>query len=114
MRFVNSIPFVRDVKLSRDFYEKTLGLKVLEDAGSFVLFETGFAIHDGAALEQTVWSVGCWRDLWAAKSVVVFRARRRKLGIREHRAACGIDPSRRTAGVGTARISFLRARRTCG
>ncbi|CUX53485.1 catechol 2,3-dioxygenase-like lactoylglutathione lyase family enzyme [Agrobacterium tumefaciens] len=55
MRFINPIPFVRDIKLSRDFYEKTLGLKVVEDAGSFVLFETGFAIHDGAALEQTVW-----------------------------------------------------------
>lgn len=28
---------------------------MLEDFGSFVLFETGFAIHDGTALEQTVW-----------------------------------------------------------
>lgn len=55
MRFINPIPFVRNVARSREFYEKRLGLKVLEDAGSFVLFETGFAIHDGAALEQTVW-----------------------------------------------------------
>lgn len=55
MRFINPIPFVRDIKLSRDFYEKRLCLTVLEDAGSFVLFEAGFAIHDGAALEQTVW-----------------------------------------------------------
>jgi hypothetical protein len=23
--------------------------------GSFILFETGFTIHDGAALEQTIW-----------------------------------------------------------
>lgn len=55
MRFINPIPFVRDIVRSREFYEKRLGLKVLEDFGSFVLFETGFAIHDGAALEQTVW-----------------------------------------------------------
>lgn len=55
MRFINPIPFVRDIALSREFYEKRMGLKVLEDAGSFFLFETGFAIHDGAALEQTVW-----------------------------------------------------------
>lgn len=55
MRFINPIPFVRDIGRSREFYEKRLGLKVVEDAGSFVLFETGFAIHDGAALEQTVW-----------------------------------------------------------
>ncbi|TCM58809.1 glyoxalase-like protein [Rhizobium sp. PP-F2F-G48] len=55
MRFINPIPFVRDIRLSRDFYETTLGLTVLEDAGSFVLFETGLAIHEGTALERTVW-----------------------------------------------------------
>jgi len=55
MRFINPIPFVRDIRLSREFYERRLGLKVREDAGNFVLFETGFAIHEGAALEQTVW-----------------------------------------------------------
>lgn len=55
MRFINPIPFVRDINRSREFYEKRLGLKVLEDLGSFVLFEAGFAIHDGAALEETVW-----------------------------------------------------------
>ncbi|MUZ65018.1 VOC family protein [Agrobacterium vitis] len=55
MRFINPIPFVRNIVQSREFYEKRLGLEVLEDAGSFVLFETGFAIHDGSALEQTIW-----------------------------------------------------------
>jgi len=55
MRFVNPIPFVRDIARSRAFYETRLGLRVLEDFGSFILFETGFAIHDGAALEKTIW-----------------------------------------------------------
>ncbi|WP_457584066.1 VOC family protein [Ensifer canadensis] len=55
MRFINPIPFVRDIDRSRDFYRETLGLTVLEDFGSFVLFDTGFAIHDGRSLEQTVW-----------------------------------------------------------
>lgn len=55
MRFVNPIPFVRDIARSRAFYETRLGLRVLRDFGSFVLFETGFAIHDGAALEKTIW-----------------------------------------------------------
>ncbi len=32
-----------------------LGLKVLEDFGNFVLFETGFAIHEGSSLEETIW-----------------------------------------------------------
>ncbi|UDF30143.1 UNVERIFIED_ORG: VOC family protein [Roseateles sp. XES5] len=55
MRFVNPIPFVRDIARARRFYEERLGLTVLEDFGSFVLFETGFALHEGPALERTVW-----------------------------------------------------------
>ena len=55
MRFVNPIAFVRDTVRARQFYEERLGLKVVEDAGGFVLFETGFAVHDGAVLAQTVW-----------------------------------------------------------
>ncbi len=55
MRFVNPIPFVRDINRSRDFYQNRIGLRVVEDFGSFVLFETGFAIHEGRSLEQTVW-----------------------------------------------------------
>lgn len=55
MRFVNPIPFVRDIARSRAFYRDLLGLEVIEDAGNFVLFGTGFAIHEGRSLEQTVW-----------------------------------------------------------
>ncbi|HCV70447.1 VOC family protein [Agrobacterium tumefaciens] len=55
MRFVNPIPFVCDINRSREFYRDRLGLKVLDDFGNFVLFESGFAIHEGRSLEQTVW-----------------------------------------------------------
>ncbi|WDZ79435.1 VOC family protein (plasmid) [Ensifer adhaerens] len=55
MRFVNPIPFVRDIDRSREFYEKIVGLTVREDLGNFVLFESGFAIHEGRSLERTVW-----------------------------------------------------------
>ena len=54
MRFVNPISFVSDIERSKKFYRDVIGLKILSDFGSFVLFETGFAIHDGKALEQTV------------------------------------------------------------
>ena len=50
MRFVNPISFVRDIFRSRTFYETTLGLKVFDDAGNFVLFLTGFAIHQGSEM----------------------------------------------------------------
>lgn len=55
MRFVNPIPFVRDINRSREFYSKRLGLKIMEDFGNFILFETGFAIHEGRSLEKTIW-----------------------------------------------------------
>lgn len=55
MKFINPIPFVRDIQRSKAFYQQTIGLKVLEDFGNFVLFETGFAIHEGSSLEKTVW-----------------------------------------------------------
>lgn len=55
MKFINPIPFVRDIQRSKAFYQQVIGLKMLEDFGSFVLFETGFAIHGGPALEETVW-----------------------------------------------------------
>lgn len=56
MRFINPIPFVRDISRSKEFYNKLLGLKIIEDAGNFVLFESGFAIHEGQSLEQTIWN----------------------------------------------------------
>lgn len=55
MRFVNPIPFVRDISISKTFYCEMLGLAISRDFGNFVLFETGFAIHDGKSLETTVW-----------------------------------------------------------
>ena len=55
MRFVNPIPFVRDISISKIFYSEMLGLAVSHDFGNFVMFETGFAIHDGKSLEMTVW-----------------------------------------------------------
>ncbi|MGZ9720522.1 VOC family protein [Rhizobium miluonense] len=55
MRFVNPIPFVGDIERSKAFYRDVMGLEILSDFGNFVLFETGFAIHDGKSLEQTVW-----------------------------------------------------------
>jgi catechol 2,3-dioxygenase-like lactoylglutathione lyase family enzyme len=55
MRFVNPIPFVRDVRAATTFYRDIVGLVVEQDHGNFVLFEGRFAIHDGASLAQGVW-----------------------------------------------------------
>jgi catechol 2,3-dioxygenase-like lactoylglutathione lyase family enzyme len=55
MRFVNPIPFVRDIGQSTAFYRDVLGLAVVADHGDIVIFEGHFAIHDGGALIRTVW-----------------------------------------------------------
>lgn len=55
MRFVNPIPFVRDIRAATTFYRDVLGLAVEQDHGDFVLFEGHFALHDGATLTQGVW-----------------------------------------------------------
>lgn len=54
MRFVNPIPFVRDIGAARDFWRDVVGLTVCEDHGAFVRFEGGFALHDGPALARTI------------------------------------------------------------
>lgn len=54
---MNPLPFVRDVESSKKFYTGVLGLAILEDHGDFVMFENGFAIHDGASLFKTVFGV---------------------------------------------------------
>jgi len=55
MRFVNPICFVSDIRAATAFYRDVVGIAVEQDHGDFVLFEGHFAIHDGAALTQTVW-----------------------------------------------------------
>jgi len=71
MRFINPIPFVRDIDRSREVYRKTLGLQILEDFGNFVLFETGFAIHDGTSLEQTIWRLSFFAEVFEHEDVDV-------------------------------------------
>lgn len=55
MRFINPILFVQDIERSKVLYRDRLGLNIREDFGVFVLFENGFVIHEGKALEQTIW-----------------------------------------------------------
>jgi len=45
MKFVCPLIVVRDIGVSRTFYETVLGQNVLHDLGENVFFEGGFAIH---------------------------------------------------------------------
>ncbi|MBN1774982.1 MAG: VOC family protein [Clostridiales bacterium] len=47
-QFRNSIALVQDVEISKAFYRDVIGINIVQDSGSFVLFEGNFAIHDAA------------------------------------------------------------------
>jgi len=49
LKFINPIPLVRDMEVSRKFYSEVLGLKIVQDYPVFVLFEDHFAIHQAQA-----------------------------------------------------------------
>jgi catechol 2,3-dioxygenase-like lactoylglutathione lyase family enzyme len=47
-RFRNSIALVQDTQISKAFYRDIIGINIVQDSGSFVLFEGNFSIHDAA------------------------------------------------------------------
>jgi catechol 2,3-dioxygenase-like lactoylglutathione lyase family enzyme len=55
LKFINPIVFVKDIHLSKAFYAETLGLKLVEDHGPFVLFENHLGLHQARELADTVW-----------------------------------------------------------
>ena len=55
LRFVNPLVFVRDLERSSRFYAEIMKLCITRAEGDVVIFENGFAIHQGEALQQTVW-----------------------------------------------------------
>jgi catechol 2,3-dioxygenase-like lactoylglutathione lyase family enzyme len=53
--FINPVVFVKDIERSKEFYANELGLSIVGDHGSFVLFDQHFAIHQAHELAETVW-----------------------------------------------------------
>lgn len=47
-RFRNSIALVKNTDISKAFYRDIIGINIVQDSGSFVLFEGNFSIHDAA------------------------------------------------------------------
>lgn len=73
MKFVNPLPFVADMDRAKRFYADVLGLRIVEDHGTFVRFGNGFALHDGAALHRTVFSEPAPRgDTWGRGNLVLY------------------------------------------
>jgi len=62
LKFINPIVFVKDIHISKAFYAETLGLKVIEDHGAFVLFENHLGIHQAHELAATIWKADAPSD----------------------------------------------------
>lgn len=45
IRYRNSIALVRDIAVSKQFYQDMIGLNILQDYETFILFQDNFAIH---------------------------------------------------------------------
>jgi catechol 2,3-dioxygenase-like lactoylglutathione lyase family enzyme len=52
--FCNTIVFVRDISVSKDFYKTIVGLKVEKEYETVVFFENHFIIHDRREIIKTV------------------------------------------------------------
>ena len=50
VRFINPVVLVKDIEVSKAFYRDVLKLKIVQDSGSFVLFEDHFSIHQAREL----------------------------------------------------------------
>jgi predicted enzyme related to lactoylglutathione lyase len=52
--FYNTIVFVKNIKISKIFYESVIGLKIEKEYETIVFFENHFVIHDRNNIIQTV------------------------------------------------------------
>jgi catechol 2,3-dioxygenase-like lactoylglutathione lyase family enzyme len=53
--FCRTIVFVKDIEISKKFYQEVIGQKVCEDYSVIVVFENNFVIHEANALLKTIY-----------------------------------------------------------
>jgi predicted enzyme related to lactoylglutathione lyase len=52
--FYNTIVFVKDIKVSKAFYQSVIGLKIEKEFETIVFFENHFVIHERNSIIRTV------------------------------------------------------------
>jgi len=55
VKFAHNVVFVKDINVSKQFYDEILGINIIKDYSIFVLFENNFAIHQAKELIQTIY-----------------------------------------------------------
>ncbi|WP_083608212.1 VOC family protein [Teredinibacter haidensis] len=54
IKFINTIVFCSDIKLSKNFYESILGVQVEKDLGDIVFFGNNLVLHCADSITSTV------------------------------------------------------------
>jgi len=54
VKFANTIVFVKDIEVSKQFYTDVVGLDMLDDYGTIVFFEGRFVIHNAQSITHTI------------------------------------------------------------
>ena len=52
--FVNTIVFVKDIEISKDFYSNLLGINILQDYGTIVFLENHLVLHIANSIIKTI------------------------------------------------------------
>ncbi len=54
VKFVNTIVFVKDIEASKRFYSELLGLNIVKEYNTMIIFENGFVIHEAGPLYKII------------------------------------------------------------
>lgn len=55
--FVNTIVFVKDITISKEFYSNLLGMKIVNDYETIVFFENKMVLHSANSILNTVYKM---------------------------------------------------------
>ena len=57
IKFETSLLFVKDINISKDFYNKILGQEITMDFGKCVIFKGGFSIMEKDYIHEIIYSL---------------------------------------------------------
>ncbi len=74
VKFANTIVFVKDIEKSKNFYTEILGLKIVNDYGTVIMFEDHFVIHNSKSIIKTVFKTFNLRSIFkqGKKNILIY------------------------------------------
>lgn len=54
VKFAHTVVFVKDIQVSKGFYNEIIGIPIIQDYGIFIHFEGDFTLHQAKELHHTI------------------------------------------------------------